>query len=138
MLVVLNRLNASAITSKLLFSLNGIVRPMRKSTERKLSPVNVLRGSMPTRSLLPKMSPLASNPANFVKRMGDWIVAIKLNRKSRANGFQLFGVVTVPFTTIPLRTSSDEDARAARKFWLSCGISTKLGFGPLSMDLDQV
>ena len=70
--------------------------------------------------------------------MGDWMEVIRPSWKSRANTFQVFGVLTVALSTSRLRTSSEESARSARKFWLSCGISTKLGLGPSSMLFDQV
>src|SRR6266571_3993451 len=95
-------------------------------------------GSMPTRSLLSKMSPLASKPANLVKRSGDWMVVITAKRKSRPTAPQLLGVETVPLSTRRWRTSSLERARSARKFWLSWGTSTKLGLGPSSMLLASV
>src|SRR5260370_34223541 len=78
--------------------------------------------------------PLASKPANFVKRIGDWMVAINPASKLRAKTFHCFDVVTVPLSTRRLRTSPEESALSARKFLLCCGIRTRLGLGPSSMD----
>src|SRR5919201_5277239 len=64
---VLNRLKASAIVSTWKRSVTGKSRDRRRSTVLKLSPLKVLRGSIPTRSLFPNTSPLASKPANLVK-----------------------------------------------------------------------
>jgi hypothetical protein len=80
------------------------------------------------------MSPFASNPANFVKNSGDCTVVIVLNSKSRVHMLPVVGEASVPFSTNRCRMSSAELALSVRKFPLSCGISTKLGFGPSSIE----
>src|SRR5258708_8547956 len=115
----------------------GKVRSRRTSTVCSVSPLNVLRGSLPTRSLFPNTSPLESKPAYLVKYCGDCSVRIVLKLKSRMNMFQLLGLEKMALPTKRWRTSSAELARSWRKLPLSCGIRTKLGLGPLSIECDQ-
>src|SRR5271165_585026 len=116
------------------------VRSRRTSTVCNESPLKVLRGSLPTRSLLPNTSPFESKPAYLVKYCGDCRVRIMLKVKSRAATFQFFGLEKMALPTKRCRASSAELARSARKLplLLSCGINTKLGLGPSSMECDQV
>src|SRR5262249_35715826 len=116
----------------------GNVRSNRTSTVCNESPLNVLRGSLPTRSLLPNTSPLESKPAYLVKYCGDCSVTIVLKLKSRATTFQVFGLVKMALPVKRCLASSAELARSAEKLALSCGISTKLGLGPLSIECDHV
>src|SRR5207247_6375020 len=74
----------------------------------------------------------ASKPANLVKRCGDSSVRIVLNMKLRVTFGKVAGVLKVAFPVKRWRASSALNARSARRFFVSCGISTKLGFGPLS------
>src|SRR4029077_47895 len=110
----------------------------RISTVCRESPRKVLRDSPPTRSLLPNTSPLASNPAYLVKYCGDCNVTIVLKLKSRKNAFQLEGLVKIALPTKRWRASSAELVRSSRKLALSCGMRTKLGFGPLSIECEYV
>src|SRR3984957_8964661 len=116
----------------------GKVRSRRMSTVCKESPRKVLRGSPPTRSLFPKTSPLASKPAYLVKYCGDCKVTIVLKLKFRKNLFQLDGLVKIALPTKRWRASSAELARSAEKLSLSCGMRTKLGFGPPSIEGEYV
>src|ERR1700722_6357082 len=116
----------------------GKVRSRRMSTVCNESPRKVLRGSPPTRSLLPKTSPLASKPAYLVKNCGDCKVTIVLKLKSRENAFQLDGLVKIALPTKRWRASSAELARSPAKLALSCGMRTKLGFGPSSIECEEV
>src|ERR1700692_4568562 len=138
MLTAFSKLKASARSWRCNLSRIGKVRCRRTSTVGRVSPLNVLRGSLPTRSLLPKTSPLESKPAYLVKYWGDCRVRIVLKLKSRAIVFQLLGLVKMALPTKRCRASSAELARSARKLALSCGINTKLGLGPLSIECDQV
>src|SRR6202030_714816 len=116
----------------------GSVRSRRTSTVCSESPLNVFRGSLPTRSLFPNTSPFESKPEYLVKYCGACSVTIVLKLKSRTNAFHDLGLVRIALPLKRCRASSAELARSAWKLPLSCGIRTKLGLGPLSIECDQV
>src|SRR4029077_5909326 len=102
------------------------------------SPLKVFRGSLPTRSLFPNTSPFTSKPAYLLKYCGDCSVKMVLKLKSRSSTFQPAGLEKMAFPTKRWRASSAELARSARKLALSCGIRTKLGLGPSSIECEYV
>src|SRR5206468_7729287 len=115
-LSVLKRLKLSAINSSFVRSSIEKLRARRRSNVFSESPTKVFRGSMPTRSFTPKTSPLASKPANLVKRCGDSSVRIVLNMKLRVTFGKVAGVLKVAFPVKRWRASSALNARSARRF----------------------
>ena len=116
---VFERLKVSAINSSFVRSSIEKLRARRRSNVFRESPTNVFRGSMPTRSFTPKTSPLASKPANLVKRCEDSSVRIVLNMKLRVAFEKVAGVLNVALPVKRWRASSALKARSAWRFFVS-------------------